>query len=402
MALSPELPWPPTSGGRLRIYNILKFLSINNDISLVSFVENEQELEVTPELKRIFQDVKLILLKSPSGIINKIARRLKGLFSLSSVNLDHYYAVDFQQAINSLVENHYYDLVQIENISLAQYDFSHSLNKDLKKVIVEANVIYNLAEQYSVNSNRLRDKLELKREVKKIKRMERKTLEKADLCVTMSETDKLKLMDLSPNTPFCIVPNGVDTNYFQPDPTYSFESCSLVFTGHMGYLPNEHGILWFFHRVYPILVQNGLQPTIYLVGKQPPPSIVELAQKHSNVIVTGFVEDVRDFLKHNSIFICPLLMGSGTRLKILEAMASGMPIVSTSLGCEGIDVTNDVNILIADTPEKFAEEILALYNNPVLREKVGYAANLLAVERYDWRAITKTYEIKLREITNKL
>jgi len=205
--------------------------------------------------------------------------------------------------------------------------------------------------------------------------------------VAVSEADKEALCCLLPGLPVSVVPNGVDTTYYQPAEVET--DGSLLFTGKMDFRPNVGGVLWFFQRFWPLVKERLPQARFLVVGRNPSPRLSPLFQD-PQVTVTGFVPDVRPYIARASICLVPLRMGGGTRLKVLEAMAMGKAIVSTSLGCEGIKTTGQ-ELIIADNESNFARLVIDLWGDEKRRRSLGMAARRLA-EKYDWKFITPLLE----------
>jgi glycosyltransferase involved in cell wall biosynthesis len=204
-----------------------------------------------------------------------------------------------------------------------------------------------------------------------------------DAILATSEVDRGALASEVGGIPIHVVPNGVDTQYFAPgrhgDPAL------LLFTGAMTYGPNADAMRYFCAEIFPRVQALVPEASLAIVGREPPPWLRRLAG--DGIQVTGTVTDVRPWMERAAVFVVPLRMGSGTRLKILEAMASGCAIVSTTIGCEGLDVTHGEDILIADTPVAFAAEVARCLRDPTLRATLGGRARQLVERRYEWGTI---------------
>ena len=191
---------------------------------------------------------------------------------------------------------------------------------------------------------------------------------------------------MNPGLAADVVPNGVDTVSLQVMPLDA-ENESLIYIGSMGYQPVSDGAVFFCKSVLPLIRQTFAHTDVWLVGREPTPEVLELADDH--IHVTGQVTDIKEYYEKASISIVPLRAGGGTRLKILEAMALGKPVVSTSIGCEGLDVVHGRHLLVADTPQEFAQAIIDLFTNQELAQSISLEARKLVVEQYEWRMITE-------------
>lgn len=224
---------------------------------------------------------------------------------------------------------------------------------------------------------------------------ERAVCERAHHVVACSDTDANALRHLISNFQFPIstIPNGVDTSLYVP----SEEVCAkphaelaLVFTGKMDFRPNVDAMLWFSDEILPRIRAEIPRAHLVIVGQKPAPRIAALAAR-AGVQVTGAVPDVRPFIADAAVYVMPLRMGSGTRLKALEAMAMGKAIVSTARGVEGIALTPEREAIVADTPDDFARAVVALLRDPERRRALGRAARTLAETRYDWRTLIPAF-----------
>ncbi len=230
----------------------------------------------------------------------------------------------------------------------------------------------------------------------RLKGYERRACHAADSVVAVSDTDAAAIRRLDPKLDPVVVPNGVDIEFYTADiPAIEAEAgpgpLDLVFTAKMDFRPNVDAVLWFAQAVLPLIRRESPQTRFWVVGKDPHPRLAPLAAD-PGIVVTGWVEDVRPYIAGAALYVIPLRIGGGTRLKVLEAMAMGKAIVSTTLGCEGFELASGQELSIADTPEEFAAAVLDLLQAPDGRERMGQAAHLYARSRYDWRLIVPLLE----------
>jgi sugar transferase (PEP-CTERM/EpsH1 system associated) len=235
-------------------------------------------------------------------------------------------------------------------------------------------------------------------------RFERAALERFDLVLAVSEADAATFRRLYPavRRQYHVVPTGVDTDYFRPRPADGDDRAEpgvprLVFTGSMDWLPNEDGMLYFCREVLPYIRRVAPDVRLSIVGRAPTPAVRRLAED-SRIEVTGRVDDVRPHVAGADVYIVPLRIGGGTRLKIFEAMAMGKAVVSTTVGAEGLPISHGRDILIADQPERFAAAVVRLLRDAEERGRLETAARQLVVERYDWSAVSHELEEALMEI----
>jgi polysaccharide biosynthesis protein PslH len=228
-------------------------------------------------------------------------------------------------------------------------------------------------------------------------RYEGRTLARFDGVLAVSEVDGQTFARLYPGAvrqPVHVVQTGVDTDYFTPtaSPRPQAPGRSLVFTGSMDWLPNEDAMQFFCRDVLPLVRAEAPDATLTIVGRAPTPAVKRLADDHAGVHVTGRVDDVRPFVRDAAVYIVPLRIGGGTRLKIFEAMAMGKAVVSTTVGAEGLPVVDGTHVVLADDPRAFADAIVGLMRDPARRATLESAARALVVERYDWSAVAGQLE----------
>jgi polysaccharide biosynthesis protein PslH len=196
------------------------------------------------------------------------------------------------------------------------------------------------------------------------------------------------------------VPTGVDTTFYAPL-NAARKPQSLVFLGSMDWMANIDGAGWFAEAIYPLIRASCPQVTLTIVGRKPTPRVLELAQKNAGIRVTGTVEDVRPFLAESQALVVPLRVGGGTRIKIFEGMATGIPVVSTRIGAEGLPVTDEQDILLADSPTDFAQAVIRLLTDEALRERIGNAGLSLVRERCSWERITDVFEQYCKQVITR-
>jgi glycosyltransferase involved in cell wall biosynthesis len=221
----------------------------------------------------------------------------------------------------------------------------------------------------------------------RLRRLEARVCRRADRVICVSEQDAVALRALVPACEPIVVPNGVDVDHYVPvgDQAASGAAC-LVFTGTMDFRPNADAVEWFVDEILPRIRSVRPDAEFLAVGQRPGP---RLLRRHgrAGVTVTGAVDDVRPFLARASVVVAPLRFGGGTRVKLLEAMACARPIVATGLAAEGLAVRDGIELLLADSPDRFARAVLALLDDPARARSLGEAGRALVRARYDWRQI---------------
>lgn len=385
LIISMSFPYPPKSGGKLRVYNLIREISKYHEIYLISLIYKD-ELEYIPKSLKFCKQVEVVPVEHTR--FSKITRGLRifaSLFTKTPVEVAAKESRSMQKKVNEIITNEF-DIIQVEWLQMAHY-LSFNRLKNIPLILVEHDVAYIPSQRRIQTVNKVL-KYIARRESNKMKNYEQKMCQNFDKILVMSEIDKNRLLMLNQNLDIRVVPNGVDTENIQAKIKRE-DANSLLFIGWMKHQANRDALNFFLNQIFPLISKAIPNTRLYVVGQHTPKNIVNLAKSNPNIICTGYVKDVRDYLYNCTTYICPLRISGGTRLKILEAMAAGIPVVSTSIGAEGLNVTADENILIADTPEEFAEMTIRFLHNPELREKIAHNARIFVEENYQWKEIAE-------------
>jgi glycosyltransferase involved in cell wall biosynthesis len=295
----------------------------------------------------------------------------------------------FQAALDRMVDRSRYDIVQVEGCSMAHFSFP----QDAALVLDEHNIEYELLSRIAAVTRSVPRKLWYRLDELKLRVEEQRCWRSVDACAVTSPRDEAVLRRAFPGARSAVVPNAVDLEFFTPRRAEP-EPLTVLFFGVLDYYPNTDGVLFFLREVMPRLKQAHPAVRVLVVGPAPTSAIQRWAGP--DVTITGAVEDVRPYLERARVVIAPIRSGGGTRLKVLEAMAMGKPVVSTRLGAEGLSVTDDSDILLADDPETFARQVGRLLGSDDLAARVGRAARRLVETSYDWKASARTLEALYR------
>lgn len=218
------------------------------------------------------------------------------------------------------------------------------------------------------------------------------TAKNFDAITTVSENDRELLSKFIPQKKIYSIPNGVDTKFYRFKGSAGRRKNIILFVGSFLHPPNKEGLLYFFEKIYPRIKRRIPKVNFYIVGKNPPEEILALAENGRGFRVTGFVRDIRPFYWNTGVFVVPIYSGSGSRIKILEAMSAGLPVVSTTIGCEGLEVSPNKDILVADDPRDFAKKTVTLIEDKKFRQEITQNARRLVETKYDWEKIALGYE----------
>ncbi len=410
LILTPQLPYPPHQGTTIRNFNIIQCLAERHDISLLSFGTPEELASAEP-LKAACRRIEIASYPTRSMALRALTT-FASPFPDMALRLK---SETMHSKFEALLQNEPFDIVQIEGIEMARYwtmsRAAKSASPKPKLVFDDHNAEYVLQrtafESDAGNMRRWHGALYSFIQWKKLVHFEREICKMADAIVACSTADANSITALTGDTSKkYIIPNGVDTSYFVPSKEVGarvlagskpLAEVALVFAGKMDFRPNVDAMSWFCSEILPAIQAELPLAHVVIVGQKPSSRILALGDQ-KGVTVTGWVPDTRPFVSDAAVYVVPLRMGSGTRLKVLEAMAMGKAIVSTSRGVEGIDVTQDRELLIADSPAEFASAVTGLLRNPQRRHELGLAARALAEAKYDWRALVPVFDRVYKEI----
>ena len=290
-----------------------------------------------------------------------------------------------QRELDRMIARDAYDVVQLEFCHMGTYRVGARREDAPAICLDEHNVEYEVLERTATTATTALRRAYNAVDWRKVRSEELRAWALADGCALCSARDEATLLAHAPATRTAVVPNGVDLDFFRPDPDAGpREPATLLFFGAIDYYPNTDGILYFLREVMPRLRSQLPSARVCIVGRKPPAAV--LAYRSPSVTIAGEVDDLRPWIERATAIVVPLRIGGGTRLKILEAMAMGKAVVSTSLGAEGIAVTNEKDILIADAAADFASRICSLAAEPEKALAIGAAARRLVIARYGWRS----------------
>ncbi len=389
LVLTPYIPYPPSFGGSVRVYHLIRQLNRRHDVHLLSF--REEAGAGDPEGLRPFcRSITLI----PRIVGDKRRQQLMSLFSPRSFQWRFHYSQDMQAALDRLVGEQGIELILVEFSQMAGYSFPSGV----PVVLDEHNVEYDLLDRMAAREGGSCRKLFNRIEAAKFRREELAAARRAALTLVTSERDGQLLASRIPGLKTAVITNGVECAHFSR-PSGPRHPDSAVFVGATHYFPNEDGVLFFLREVHETIRRKLPAFKLTVVGGNPPSSIT--AYRSDSIEITGFVKDVRPYMWAASVFIVPLRMGGGTRFKIIEAMAAGVPVVSTRLGAEGIPVTDGRELLLADDPVAFAGAVCKVLSDPALAGSLGRAGVEFVRRRFDWSVIGDKLNAALEMVVSR-
>jgi sugar transferase (PEP-CTERM/EpsH1 system associated) len=384
---------PLNSGGRIRSYQILRQLARNHPVTFFGFHAREDD-PAQQELEKVFEQVVRcpLDLPAPKGL-RELLEYAAGMLSTEPYNIRKYCRPEVARKLRALVDGGAYDVMVCDFLVAAGViPWDCSCPKVLFTHNVEAMI---WKRHYEVAHNPLW-KLLSWREWRAMARAEHRYLQLADHVLAVSQADATVFEKAIPTEKVSVIPTGVDIEYFAPSSDAEQEH-TLVFTGSMDWLPNEDGIFYFADEILPRISEQLPSVKLTVVGRKPSRRLEALAAARPQQIqLTGWVEDVRPYLARGAVSIVPLRIGSGTRLKVFEAMAMAKAVVSTTIGAEGLPVSHGSELLLADSPEAFADSLLRLLADTGLRRRLGSTARDLVESKYSWAAVAEEFALTLK------
>jgi glycosyltransferase involved in cell wall biosynthesis len=372
----------------------MRGLARSHEVSVVSFVDPREDL--SSSIRATESYCKRVVAVPNERVALSTARKrllqLRSLFSRRSFERYVFHSSALSKALDRLLRKEPYDIVHFEFAQMAANRPRAALDGHRPVFVLdEHNVEYDIRRRTALSSSGLDRKFYNLVDWRKLRIEEREAWGWVDGCTLTSARDEELLRRELPTVDTAVVPNAVDVDFFRPSPNGGqTDPMTLVFFGAMNYHPNTDGLLFFLGDILPRLKARYPGLKVQMVGQQPPPEIE--ARAGDGVELTGLVDDVRPYIERATVIIAPLRIGGGTRFKILEAMAMGKAVVSTTIGAEGIDVHHGSDILLADEPEAFAGQVARLLDDAALRRRMGVAARSLIEGGYSWAASVERLE----------
>lgn len=371
-------PYPLDDGWKIRCFHLIKSYADHGwEIDLITFISSDTDKSSIEGLAGICRKI-ITASRAKSYSPSDLAL---GLLTRTPFPALNYTTPEMSNLVGEIIRKNHYDLIQIEDIMMC----NNLGNTQSAKIVLDMhNVQSELMRRYALNERNILKKIYAWMTAGKLIKYETKLISTFKAIFVCSEEDRQLVLSNTPTAPVVVIPNGVDRKFFSSE-SKNQELDRIVFTGDLGYHANRAGVVFFVEKIFPLILRQYPSVRFYIVGKNPPPQISAYA--NDAITVTGMVADVRPYLESAKVVVVPLLSGGGTRLKILEAMAMGKAIVSTSLGSEGIPAQHNKHILLADEPEEFAQEVCMLLKDERRRRSLGDEACNFVKTGYDWNVI---------------
>ena len=371
------LPLTGVSAGSSRMFEVIKRLSKRHQVDIISFI-TEEELKYLPALGEISNRV---------DIVNRNYPWQKDSLLVLPSMIDEFYSKDMQDLIKKRLYEDDYDIVQFEYLHMSQY----APESYPGKLILTEHQLHYLSRKRDFQNLRLGNgKIKAFLSYLKCMIYEIKACEKFDKVITMTQYERDILRSFSSKINAEYVPMGVDTGIFKSN-SHIKEESDITYVGFFRHYPNVDAVRYFTKDIYPLIKKRLPEARFNIVGFDPPDEISKM-DNIDGIRVTGHVEDIRPFLYGTKVFIMPIRLGMGMRGKLFEAWAMEKAVVSTSIGCEGVEIEDNKNIMVADTPEDFAVKTVELIKDDDRRRELGVNARKKTVSKYNWDVLTKKLE----------
>jgi len=390
--LSLRCPYPPHRGDRIRSYNFIKQLSGQHAVTLVYFAESDADIAAADHLEQFCERVEWVRFHRPFALLNTGVHCLSRL----PLQLHYWYAPRMQRRINQLLAQERFELIHAHLFRMGQY--VEAVHGPAKVLDLCDSLALNLSRRIALESEDRRANIKLdcapkrflvKLEEKRVRRYEVDIMKTFDCGTVVARLDRDYLLKQENSLNLSIVPMGVDLDYFRAGTATDTQfpsSPMLLFIGTMNDFPNVDAALYFSNEIFPRIREHHPRASFYVVGNHPSAPVKRIGAREG-VVVTGYVPDVRPYFEKASVFVAPLRAGSGIQTKNLEAMAMGVPVVTTSVGAMGMEAVVGKELLVADTATAFAQHVTYLLDNEHSRKTFARTARARVETNYSWAAI---------------
>ncbi len=419
LLLTQIVPYPPDSGPKIKTYHVLRYLSERGHaVTLASFVREHEQLYLE-HLQTYCKKIHPVPLRRSR--IADVRAYAYGLGSGLPFLVTRDAQVEMEKLIDRLAQEPF-DIVHADQLTMAQFALRFrraSSNPSAALVFDAHNAVYEIVERAKQTSPIFLQPV-LALEAGRLRRYEGQLIEQFDHTLAVSKVDQNALLEASAvssetqnhhredgtkreelKSKISVIPIAVDCVSLQPI-KHATDTGNILTVSTLFYPPNADGVRWFMHQVFPLVRQQMTAATLTVVGPRPPKDIVEYGRRNADgVQVTGYVPDLRPYFERAVLMAVPVRAGSGMRVRILEALARGIPIVTTTTGVEGIDAVDGKHLLVADTPTEFAAAVVRLLRDSTLRESLIQNGRRLAEEKYDWQVVLPRLESVYQSLDRK-
>jgi glycosyltransferase involved in cell wall biosynthesis len=381
-----KFPYPPKDGGAIAIYNLTEGLSKEGH-SVTLLAMNTRKHFVTPgEVASAIKDVAELEYININTSINVVKAIINILFSRIPYNAERFITNKFVKKIGSILTKKKFDIIQLEGLYLSPYINTIRQYSDAIISLRAHNIEHEIWKRIAFNEKNIFRKTYLQILARRIEKFETGSLNTYDLLVPITHRDAEILNRMGNKKPFKVIPSGFNTERIN-SASKKVDLRSLFFLGSLDWIPNQEGLLWFIEKVWLKIIVKKPELEFFTAGRNAPKWLIKRIKKYDNIIFSGEVEDAYEYMADKAIMVVPLFSGSGMRVRIIEGMALGKAIVTTTTGAEGIDIKHNENIIIADSATDFEKEIVNLLDNKSFFTKIGENARKFVIEKMDNKKI---------------
>ncbi len=386
--LSQRFLFPQDTGGKIRTGKILEQLNKRYHITVISNVESPKDDPYIPEMQRLCEKFVPVPWKEiPRYTFRWYWDVFKKSFSIYPVPMLNDYSPELEQAVLDELHNGEYDLAICD---FMQSTLNFRRVEGIPKILFQHNVEATISLRHMKRAKDPLFKIFWWLQFRKMFYHEKRESAKFDAVIAVSELDKQRFEEWYGLKNVHVIPTGVDTDFYAPDPNVKVKK-QIVFVGAMDWLPNHDAMLYFLEDIFPLIKKEEPDVKFVIVGRNPAPKLKKLVDQYPDVEITGWVEDTRPYVQESAVFIVPIRIGGGTRMKIYEAMAMEKAIVSTRVGAEGLPLTDREHIYLEDEPEEFARAVLKLLRDEEVRQKIGKQARQYVYENFRWEKVADVF-----------
>lgn len=400
LLVTPMAPSPPRFGAQARTHGLMSGIAKDHDVSAIVLHDHDETPAISNAAMREYcREVTFV--RNPHGAtgLRRRLQQLRSWLSVRSYQRQLFSVPAMQEVLDRALQRKAYDVVFVNFPHLAHYRLRLAPpGKPVPVIVIDSHdVNYDLARQISRSSAPFGQRLHARLNWRKLATEELEAYNRVDGVCVCSKADQRRLAQDAPAANTVVIPNAADTESLRPRESYPGpDGRTVLFFGLMSTIPNVDGVLYFLKDIWPRVYAARPGTRFVVVGASPSPAVI--AQAAPDVTILGPVDDLRPHLSAAAAIVVPLRLGSGTRLKILEAWAMARPVVSTSLGAEGLDAVPGKHLLIADDPQHFADSVLRILEDSAFADELGRAGRSLASERYSWRGAAAALEGFFRQL----
>ena len=394
LMLVPFLPNLETSGGQTRWYNIVKYLSEKHDITLFSLIKDESERRFIPELEKYCKEVKVFSRPKSPWTLRNI---LLSVFSPFPLLLIRNFSFQERIAVKKALEKDSYDVIHAE----AFYVMPHIPKTNVPSIQVEQTIWHKVYEYHVKTEVHVLLRPFFMLDVYKLKFWETYYWKKATMLFTVSPDDKVLMEELIPGAKVDVIPNGVDVpHYTAKKMKKHFPPRVMYGVTNFEWLQNIEAVDILIEKVWPLIHAKVKNAKLWIVGRKIPQRIIDLAKVREDIEITESIPDARDAYSTATVMVTPIKGSGGTRLKVLEAMAAGLPIVSTSIGVAGLGVDHEEHVLVSDSEQGMATETIRILSDKKLYKKISHNGQEFVKDNFDWKSIVKLHDAIYKKVIN--